>query len=117
MQHVDGCAFDFDEVGFGESPSPGLSVHVAADRGYRGDFFKCGEDFGVAYVAGVKDLVYSLESGLGFGAEQAVGVGDEAEEHGLFEHGRLECAQRDRIYLSGNFVTFLVLVRSPALLG
>jgi hypothetical protein len=29
----------------------------------------------------VEDAVGALEGGEGFGAEQAVGVGDEAEEH------------------------------------
>ncbi len=81
VEQVDGCAFGFDEVGFGQGAGPGLGVDVAADCGDRGNLFEGGEDFGGADVAGVEDAVGAREGGEGFGAEQAVGVGDEAEEH------------------------------------
>ena len=46
VEQVDGCAFGFDEVGFGQGAGPGLGVDVAADCGDRGNLFEGGEDFG-----------------------------------------------------------------------
>ena len=43
---------------------------------------RVGEDVGVADVAGVEDVVDAGEGGEEFGAEEAVGVGEDADEDG-----------------------------------
>ena len=58
-----------------------MGVDVAADGGDGGDAGEFGEDRGVAYVAGVEDVVDAGEGGKEFWAKKAVGVGDDADEH------------------------------------
>jgi len=58
-----------------------VGVDVAADRGDGGNAGEFGENGGVAYVAGVEDVIDAGEGGKEFGAEEAVGVGEDADEH------------------------------------
>ena len=58
-----------------------MGVDVAADGGGGGDAGELGEDGGIAYVAGVEDVRDTGEGGEELRAEEAVGVGDDADEH------------------------------------
>jgi len=59
----------------------GGGVHVAADGREGSDFAEPVEDARVVDIAGVKDVVDAIEFGDGFGTEEAVGVGDDADFH------------------------------------
>jgi hypothetical protein len=69
--------------GFGgvEVVEDGGRVDIAADGGEQGDLTEAVEDARVVDIAGVEDVVDAGEFGDGFGAEEAVGVGDDANVH------------------------------------
>ena len=79
MQHIDGHAAGFDDFGFRQSARPGVGVDVTADRGDGRDFDKRFEDFASANVAGVEDAVGSAQGLDRLEPQQAVGVGDYAD--------------------------------------
>lgn len=88
VEHVDveagvGRVFDEDDVGFGEFCAGAADVDIAADGGDGCDFGEFGEDGDFADVAKVEDAVDAAEGGCDLRAEEAVGVGDDAEEHGV----------------------------------
>ena len=56
-------------------------------------FGKLGRDGGLAHVAEVENAVDAFEGGSDFGAEEAVGIGDDAEDH-VF---RISCAGGGRL--------------------
>src|SRR5581483_6768516 len=58
---------------------PGTLVVVAAHRGDRRDPAELAQDVGVADVAGVYDGIAAAQEVERFGAQQAVGVGNEAD--------------------------------------
>ncbi|MCY1402722.1 hypothetical protein D9M71_178760 [compost metagenome] len=71
----------------GQLPRPGcVQVIVAPHRIHRRDCGQLFEDRLVTDVTRVKDAITALQGGNGFGAEQTVGVGDDAD----FHRGRLE---------------------------
>lgn len=78
VDEVEETASEFDGFGFGKLGADAVDVDIAADRGDRGDLAEGVEDVGVANVAGVEDVVDTGEGGERFGAQQAVGVGDNA---------------------------------------
>ncbi len=67
---------------------PGVGVDVPADRGYGRDLRKRFEDFASADVAGVEDAVGSAQGLDRLGPQQAVGVGDYAEDYGFSSHDK-----------------------------
>ncbi len=79
MEHVDEAAGEFDGLGGREEGGGAVGVDVAADGGDAGDAGEGGEDGGVAYVADVKYVRDVGEGGEEFGAEEAVGVGEDAD--------------------------------------
>ena len=86
VQHVDieagvGWVFDENNVGFGEAGARTIDVDVAADGRDGSDFGEIVEDGGFAHIAEVEDAVDTGESGQDFGAEEAVGIGDDSEFH------------------------------------
>ena len=98
VQHVDvqagvGRVFDEDDVGFGEASARTIDVDVAADGLGGSNFGEFVEDGGFAHVAAVKNAVDAGESGQDFGAEEAVGIGDDSEFH-VF---RISCAGGGRL--------------------
>lgn len=74
---------DEDDFGLGQAGAGVAAVDVAADGGDGGDPGERVEDGDFAHVAEVEDAVDAAEGGDGFGTEEAVGVGDDAEEHGI----------------------------------
>ena len=80
MDEVENVALQLDCFGFGELGACALRVYVAADAGYGGNVAECVEDRWVADVSCVEDVVDTSEGREGFGAEEAVGVGDDAEK-------------------------------------
>ena len=98
VKHVDveagvGRVLDEDDVGFGEVRTGAVDVDVAADRDDRSNFGEFIEDGDFSYVAEVEDAVDASESGQDFGAEEAVGIGDDSEFH-VF---RISCAGGGRL--------------------
>ena len=88
VEHVDveACVrriFDEDDFGFGQFAACAFSVDVAANGGDGGDFGEFGQYKGIAHVADMQDAVDALESWSDFGAEEAVGIGDDSELHVL----------------------------------
>ena len=81
VDEVEEVAAELDSFGGGELGAGAVGVDVAADGGDGGDLAEGVEDVGVADVAGVEDVVDAAERGEGFGAEEAVGVGEDADEH------------------------------------
>ena len=61
MQHVDGDAGNFEHVGGWDLFRPGAFVDVATDGGDRSDGFELGQDFRVADVPGMDDVVGALQ--------------------------------------------------------
>ena len=82
VQDVNGKAADLDNFSFRQFARPGVVVDVAADHGDGGDGCEGVENFGRADVSGVNDVLRALQSREGFGAKQAVSVGDDADEDG-----------------------------------
>jgi hypothetical protein len=83
VQDIDGNAGELDDFGFGEFAGPCLLVDVASDRGDGGDGGEFVENFGIADVTGMNDVLRALERSQSFGAQQAVGVGDYTDDNGL----------------------------------
>src|SRR5271166_1786166 len=84
MQHVDRHSASFDDLGHGQKARPALSVDVAADRGHRSDLLEHFENFESSNVAGVEDAVGAAQGCDGLGPQQAVCVGDYAEDKWVF---------------------------------
>jgi hypothetical protein len=78
VKDIDGHAAGFNDFSFSQRARPGAGVDVTADRGYGSNLHERFEDFGSADVASVKDAVGPAQGFDGFGAQQAVGVGDYA---------------------------------------
>ena len=83
VDNIDGNVGELDDFGCGEFAGPCLLVDVASDRGDGGDGGEFVENFGIADVTGMNDVLRALERSQSFGAEQAVGVGDYADDNGL----------------------------------
>jgi len=86
VQHIDRYAIHFDDLGGWQNARPWRGVDVAADRGYGCDLRERFEDFGSAYVSGVEDAIGSAKGLDGLRTQEAVGVGDYADGHGLLSH-------------------------------
>src|ERR1035437_8073381 len=86
VHDIDGHAAGCDDVGLRQSARPDVGVDVTADRGYGRDLRKRFEDFGSANVACVEDAFGSAQSLDRLGPQQAVGVGDNAEDHWSLNH-------------------------------
>lgn len=82
VDHVDQAAGELYGLGGREGGAGAGTVDVAANGGEGGDLAEGVEDGWVAYVAGVEDVVDAAEGHDGFGAEEAVGVGEDAYAHG-----------------------------------
>jgi len=85
VQDIEEEAADFHYPVLGQISGPGATIGVAPDRVHWGDLGQVGQDLGVADVAGVDDELDASQGGDGLGAQQAVGVGDNADE--MFRHG------------------------------
>ena len=56
-------------------------IHIAADGGEGSDLAQAIEDTRIVDVPGMEDVVDARQFGDGFGAEQTVCVGDDADMH------------------------------------
>ncbi len=72
--------FRWRKLGAADSAGTGI-VDVTADGGEWSDCGEGIEDGVAAYVAGVEDVIYAGKVGEDFGAEEAVGVGEDGQEH------------------------------------
>ena len=95
VDQVEETAGEFDSFGVGELGAGAVGVDVAADGGHGGDGAQGVEDGGIADVTGVEDVIddtiWASQGGEDLGAEETVGVGEYAEEHGL-QAGGEACA-------------------------
>ena len=83
VEEIEVAVFEEDDFGFGEFGAGSFAVDVAADGGDGGDGAQLVEDGRLADVAQVEYVVYAAEGGENFGAEEAVGVGEDADAHGV----------------------------------
>lgn len=81
VKNINRDAPDFEHVGGWNLLCPGSLIHVAADGGHRCNSCEFAEDGGIADVSGMNDVVGALQRGQSFGAEKAMSVGDNANEH------------------------------------
>jgi hypothetical protein len=82
MHQIKEGAAQFHGVGLGEFCAEARSIDVAADGGEGRDLAKALQDRGIADVAGVEDVADTGQGGEGFGAEEAVGIGEDADGEG-----------------------------------
>jgi hypothetical protein len=88
VQQVEHVSVGVDGFNLRQASAGAFDIDVAADGGDRRDAFERGKDLDFADVAEMKDAVDSSECRKGFGTEQAVGVGYNANssQHGLQAH-------------------------------
>ena len=79
MEDVDQDASHLHHEGGGQVRGPSGPVGVAPDRLHRGDLFQGAENLRVTDVPGVDDEFHALQGLDRLGAQQAVGVGDDAD--------------------------------------
>ena len=80
VDHIDLDPAHPQDGGLGNPTRPGPLVAVAPHRGHRGDGRQVIENGRVADVARVDDEVAAAQERLRLGPQQAVGVGDDADE-------------------------------------
>ena len=118
MQHVDQMAVELDGFGGGELGGGAGRVDVAADGGDGCDDSEAVEDGDVADVPSVEDVGRAAESVEGFGAEQAVGVGEDGDLHVIFffnswhKTSLLTAAERDGHGISLRCSMFIAIYRA-----
>ncbi len=81
VEHVEQTACEFDGLGGGQGGAGAGAVDVAANRRDGSDPAEFGEDFRVANIACVEDVGDSCKGWEKLWTKQAVGVGDDADEH------------------------------------
>src|SRR6185437_6926445 len=79
MQHVDEPAVQFDGFGGRKLRGGAAGIDVAANGRNGRDLFEGVQDGDIADVARMKDVRGSAESLKGFGTQQAVSIGDDAD--------------------------------------
>ena len=85
VEDVNEAAAYLHHPGVGQVRGPVAPVGVAPDRVHRGDPFQGAQNLGVADVPGVDDKFHALQGLDRLGAQQAVGVGNDADE--VLSHG------------------------------
>ncbi len=83
VDHVEKLAVELHGFRGGESGAGAGVVDVAADCGHGRELAEGVEEGGVAQVTGVEDVVDATQGVESFGAEEAVGVGEDAYAHAL----------------------------------
>lgn len=82
VQYVNRRTIKFDNFRLWKPASPGAFIDVAADRGERrecGEFF---ENFGIADIASMNNMVRATQCSQRFRPEQSVRVGDNSNMNG-----------------------------------
>jgi len=74
---------NFHRSGLGQSLSPNAMVDITPNRRDRSNLQKTVEDLRLTNISCVDDQFGALESLDGFGTQQTVGIGDNANEMGL----------------------------------
>ena len=82
MQDVNRHAAEFDNFGLGEPPGPAAFVDVAANGSEGCNCCQFFENFGIADIPGVNDVVRAAQRSDRFRTKQPVRVGDDADENG-----------------------------------
>jgi hypothetical protein len=92
VQDVDRDILEFDDCRERKGRGPGLGVHVPANGEDGRDGFELVEDGRAADVTCVNDGLRAFERGESFGAEETVGIGDDAEEERFHLHAQASIA-------------------------
>jgi hypothetical protein len=82
VHHVDGNADDLGDFIFPKFTGPRPFVDIAADRSEGRKVCELFQDFWRANVAGVDDALRASQCQQRFGPQQAMGIGDDADEDG-----------------------------------
>lgn len=82
VEQVEVMVGERDDFGCRQEGTGATCIDVAADGGDWGDFGEGAEDFRVADVAEVEDVIGAGEEREQFGAKKAVGVADDGDAHG-----------------------------------
>jgi hypothetical protein len=83
VKHVEEGVLDFDDLGCGQALGPGVLVDVAADCGDWSDGSQSLENIRGADVAGVDDAVRAAKSVERLGPQEAVRIGDQADDEAV----------------------------------
>ncbi len=81
VKHVDVAAANENDICFGQLAAGAVEVNVSADRGDWGNLLKLLEDGDLAHVAKVQNALDAGQCRCYFGAEEAVGIADDADLH------------------------------------
>ena len=81
VKHVDMAACQFDQLRLGKAAAASATVDIAPDCCQGSDVAQPVEDGGIADVSGVQDVLGIAQRQHGLGPEQAMGVGDDANQH------------------------------------
>jgi hypothetical protein len=92
VQDVDRDILEFDDCRERKARGPELGVHVAANGEDGCEGFELVENGRAADVACVNDGLGAFERGENFGAEETVGIGDDAEEERFHLHAQTNTA-------------------------
>ncbi len=83
MNQIEEVSVEFNGVGRGQRCAGTTSVDVAANSSKGSEGAKVLQYSGVAYVAGVQDVVRSSQGSYCLGTKQAVSIGEDADQHGM----------------------------------
>jgi hypothetical protein len=92
VQDVDRDILEFDDCRERKARGPGLGVHVAANSENGCYGFELVENGRTADVACVNDSLGAFERAQSLGAEETVGIGDDAEEKRFHLHAQTSTA-------------------------
>lgn len=81
VKHVDGNALELEHLCFRQFARPRAFVDIAANRSDRGNFGKFLENLWPTDVSGMNDVIRTAQGSERCRAQQAVGVGDDADQN------------------------------------
>ena len=81
MKHVNVPACQFDQFCLGKLSAASTAIDISPDCRHRSKVAEPVEDGGIADVSGMQDVLGIAQRQHGLGPEQAMGVGDDANQH------------------------------------
>ena len=103
VQHVDRNSSYFEHVSFWQPARPGAFVDIATHHPQRGDAGKFVKNFRGANIPGMNDGVGAAQGCDGFRTQQAMRVGDDANEEGSSQFSVLSSQFSDFRLLTSYF--------------
>ena len=98
VQHKNGNALEFHDIGLRKFAGPGAVIDIAADSSHRGSLGEPVQNRRIANITRMNNMVRSLERLDGFSPKQSMCVRDDADEHtsAAFSKQR-KCEEGDEI--------------------